>query len=114
MDHPADGPSMVNRLTPFDPAGADAVLGPPVVLTARPGRGARPWYASTAAVVALVLLGAGLRTAALASDRCLWIDESMLALNLLARSPAQLLEPLDWNQGAPVGFLMVAKLSVMQ
>jgi hypothetical protein len=73
-----------------------------------PARTAAP----VAVLVALVLVGSGLRTAALLSDRCLWIDEAMLALNLVARSPAQLLEPLDHNQGAPVGFLLAAKAAV--
>jgi hypothetical protein len=62
--------------------------------------------------VALVLLGVGLRLTALLSDRCLWLDEAMLALNLVNRSPAQLLEPLDWNQGAPVGFLLAVKATI--
>lgn len=67
----------------------------------------------TAAVfVALVLLGGGLRTAAFLSDRCLWIDEAMLALNLVDRTPRQLLDKLDYNQGAPVGFLLAAKAGV--
>jgi hypothetical protein len=65
-----------------------------------------------AAFIVLVLLGGGLRLAALLTDRCLWIDESMLALNLVSRSPAQLLEPLDHNQGAPVGFLLTVKASI--
>jgi hypothetical protein len=67
-----------------------------------------PRYAVTA-LVALVLLGGGLRLAALLSDRCLWLDEAMLALNLVDRSPRQLLDPLDWNQGAPIGFLLAVK-----
>jgi hypothetical protein len=69
-------------------------------------------FSPTAAMVALVLLGGGLRAAAMLSDRCLWIDESMLALNLVNRSPAQLLEPLDHNQGAPVGFLLTVKAAI--
>jgi hypothetical protein len=64
--------------------------------------------------VALVLLGVALRAAVFAADRDLWIDESMLALNLLERSPAQLLEPLDRNQGAPVGFLLLSKAAITQ
>ena len=64
---------------------------------------------TVAVFVALVLLGGGLRTAAFLSDRCLWIDEAMLALNLVDRTPRQLLGKLDNNQGAPVGFLLAAK-----
>ena len=34
----------------------------------------------------------------------------MLALNLVERSPGQLLGPLDWNQGAPAGFLLAREV----
>ncbi|MCI0699454.1 MAG: glycosyltransferase family 39 protein [Planctomycetia bacterium] len=64
------------------------------------------------ALVGLVLFGGGLRAAAFSFDRSLWLDESMLALNLVHRTPAQLLEPLDYNQGAPVGFLLACKACV--
>src|SRR5687767_15949181 len=36
----------------------------------------------------------------------------MLALNVVHRTPAELLRPLDLNQGAPVGFLLASKLIV--
>ncbi|MBP3960294.1 glycosyltransferase family 39 protein [Gemmata sp. G18] len=75
-----------------------------------PAKTAAPRVA--AALVALVLLGGGLRTAAFLTDRCLWIDEAMLALNLVDRSPAQLFDKLDYNQGAPVAFLLAAKASI--
>lgn len=68
--------------------------------------------AAVGVLVALVLLGTGLRLVALLSDRCLWIDEAMLALNLVGRTPQQLLEPLDWNQGAPAGFLLAVKVAI--
>jgi hypothetical protein len=36
----------------------------------------------------------------------------MLALNLIDRTPRQLLDALDWNQGAPVGFLLAVKATI--
>lgn len=71
-----------------------------------------PARSRTALLVALVLLGTGLRLIALVSDRCLWIDEAMLALNLVSRTPGQLFDKLDYNQGAPVGFLLAVKGSL--
>ena len=62
--------------------------------------------------IAILVLGAGLRTASFAYERSLWIDEAMVALNIVERSPARLFEPLDRNQGAPVGFLLATKASV--
>jgi hypothetical protein len=59
-----------------------------------------------------VILGIALRAVPLIQNRCLWIDEAMLALNLVDRTPQQLLEPLDWNQGAPAGFLLAVKATI--
>jgi hypothetical protein len=59
-----------------------------------------------------VALGALLRLVQYLRNRSLWLDESSLALNILHRSYSGLLEPLDYHQGAPVGFLMLEKLAV--
>lgn len=43
-------------------------------------------------------------------NRSLWLDEARLSLNILNKSIPQLFGPLDYEQGAPVGFLVVEKL----
>lgn len=61
----------------------------------------------------IVAVGAALRVARYAANRSLWLDEVLLAENVLERSFGGLLAPLANNQGAPVGFLMLEKLAVM-
>ncbi|QDU18759.1 glycosyltransferase family 39 protein [Urbifossiella limnaea] len=90
----------------------DPVRAPVVVTVPAPVR--RTNWTGPAAVAAVLLVGVGLRAAALGGGRDLWIDESMLALNLVERDAAGLLKPLDWNQGAPVGFLLAMKAVIAQ
>ncbi len=42
-------------------------------------------------------------------NRSLWFDESLLALNIVDKTYSELLQPLDYNQVAPIGFLFVEK-----
>ncbi len=46
-------------------------------------------------------------------NRSLWIDEAMLALNIIKRGFSGLTEPLYYKQVAPVGFLFIERLSVL-
>lgn len=65
------------------------------------------------ALLALLAVGVFLRLAQYAGDRSLWLDESLLASSILGRSAGGLLEPLDYGQTAPFGFLLLVKLSTL-
>ena len=41
-----------------------------------------------------------------------WLDECAIALNLRDRNYAELLQPLDYNQVAPIGFLLTTKFFI--
>jgi len=62
--------------------------------------------------VGIVLAGLVLRTAQYLHIRALWLDEAMLALNVVRRSFAGLFQPLDYAQGAPIGFLLGEKAAI--
>jgi uncharacterized membrane protein len=70
------------------------------------------WEKSTWLAFSLILFGAAVRVAQYTSNRSLWLDEAALALNIVNRSPDQLLLPLDYHQGAPIGFLLMQWLAV--
>jgi hypothetical protein len=57
----------------------------------------------------LASLGILLRVIQFLHHRSLWFDEALLALNLLNRSYSSLIKPLDYDQGAPVGFLCLER-----
>ena len=62
-------------------------------------------------ICVVILLGLGLRVAQYVTNRSLWCDEALLALNLLHRSAGGLFKPLEYHQGAPIGFLLLEKLA---
>ncbi|MDX9991248.1 MAG: glycosyltransferase family 39 protein [Anaerolineales bacterium] len=68
------------------------------------------WPGLAAALI--ILLGFILRLRQYLSGRSLWLDEAMLALNLVQRDFGGLLKPLDYDQGAPIGFLLLEKLGI--
>src|SRR5688572_7219739 len=60
----------------------------------------------------LILLGFVLRLRQYLSGRALWLDEAMLALNIVGRSSSGLIQPLDYQPGGPPVFLLAEKLVI--
>ncbi len=69
----------------------------------------KPWLRADLAGWLLVAVGVVLRLRQYAANRSLWHDEANLALNLIQRSFGGLTQPLDYDQGAPIGFLFIEK-----
>lgn len=63
-------------------------------------------------LVLVTLAGCALRVLLYMKEPALWLDEAMLALQVLARSYGDLLEPLDGSHSAPIGFLLASKLLI--
>ena len=61
------------------------------------------------AVGSIAALGAMFRIAQYLADRSLWLDEAYLALDILHRSVREFVQPLPFNQGAPLGFLLTER-----
>ena len=75
-------------------------------------RGRRAAHIARGALV-VVLVGAALRLAAYFSARSLWLDEAMLANNIVGRTFVGLLGPLGENQSAPWLFLFGERATAM-
>lgn len=74
----------------------------------RRDRTAGGWPAWACGIIAI---GVFLRVAQFACGRSLWDDEAKLALNILQRPFGGLFQPLQYHQGAPIGFLLLEKLA---
>ena len=61
----------------------------------------------------LIVLGIVLRVRQYLVNRSFWADEASLAFNLVTRNFSGLTQPLDYHQGAPIGFLFIEKLAVL-
>ncbi|HST24294.1 MAG TPA: glycosyltransferase family 39 protein [Blastocatellia bacterium] len=61
----------------------------------------------------IIAFGVILRAAQYLFNAALYVDEGALALNIIKRSFAGLLQPLDSEQAAPVGFLFLEKLAFL-
>lgn len=66
-------------------------------------------YGRLLAVVTL-MVGIGIRLLQYLHCRSLWLDEAFLTRNITTRNTLELLQPLDFNQGAPVLFLILTDL----
>jgi hypothetical protein len=60
----------------------------------------------------IISFGILIRLVQYLSNRSLWADEAVLALNIINRSYLELAQPLDYEQGAPIGFLFVEKVAI--
>jgi hypothetical protein len=61
----------------------------------------------------IIAIGTILRVAQYSCGRSLWNDEAAFALNILHRPFGGLFEPLQYHQGAPIGFLLLEKLATV-
>lgn len=60
----------------------------------------------------IAIFGVAVRLVSYIANRSLWLDEAALAISLVTRSFAGLLEPLEYYQVAPVGFLFTERFFV--
>jgi Dolichyl-phosphate-mannose-protein mannosyltransferase len=77
-------------------------------MTVNPLRNKLEWLA----FILPFLAGVGIRIVEFLRCRSLWLDEVSVSLNIVNRSYWGLLQPLDYYQGAPIGFLWAARFLV--
>jgi len=62
--------------------------------------------------LSFIVIGIVVRIVAYFYNRSLFLDEAMLASSVVQRDYMGLFQPLDYNQGAPIGFLLIVKTFV--
>lgn len=79
------------------------------------GEGESQRLSSRTLTIALLILALGmfLRGWQFFLPRSLWMDEAFLALNIVERDFGDLAKPLDFKQGAPLGYLWGAKAATV-
>ena len=75
------------------------------ITTSQDGKASKLWWSLLA--LAVMAVGAGMRVWFYHYNRSMYRDEAALALNIVHRSFTGLFKPLDNDQGAPVGFLLL-------
>ena len=95
---------------PLQTSSAPAQTAPPPAGVAQPT--SRAWLGLGYArwLWILVAVGVAVRLEQYLFNRSLWLDESLMALNLLHRSFAQLTKPLDYQLVAPLAWLFAEKI----
>ena len=68
---------------------------------------------ATRVALAGMVFGAAVRVEELGSRRSLWVDEALVAHNVITRDFAGLLRPLSGEQGAPIGWLWAERAAVI-
>ena len=89
------------------PARAETPAGPAVEGAPEQRRSVLAFLAA-----AVVLVGVALRLRLFLDPRAVWLDEAMLAMNVVSRSYGGLLQPLEWTQSAPPAFLWLERAAV--
>ena len=64
-------------------------------------------------LISIFFYGIYIRMSEYLANRSIWLDEASLALNIVGKSFYELLtQPLNYNQAAPIGFLLLTKFIV--